>query len=390
MKQPYTLSFLLPALLSLCSACTQTEDLPAPGNGQPVYTAYSIATHVLPMSGNLSAPVSRALEPMTPEEENMIRTVTVLQFDAENNLVPISDKENAAVSGSTHYYYFKDLTKEDATPNGTLTPRLDNVGLQYDEGQKTTVCLVANLSSEEQAKALTLKEDGTRVQLSDFQKKTIEIGNILTEDDGLSGDKANIGHVRQIHMFGHYSGELPPPPSSPSADKEATLSISLGRIIARIEVNFTLDNPAELTGKFYIGIANMEKEAYIFPGATSPNKGEWLDMKPTERSEEIKTGNCQLYFYAAPHSAKEKADATQLKIWYGTEENNLEEDNPTARILLCNNPDVEDDKAIEGDYFLNRNSIYHVNIHLTKQEAPTPTRCISSDAGGRTYVVGLP
>lgn len=106
----------------------------------------------------------------------------------------------------------------------------------------------------------------------------MDIGNILTEEDGAGDRNENIGHVKQIYMFGYYEGVLP--------GTESGLSIYLGRIIARIEVNFTIDDPEDLKKKFYIGLANMETKAYVFPGAQSPNAEDaWLDMKPTERSE---------------------------------------------------------------------------------------------------------
>ena len=144
--------------------------------------------------------------------------------------------------------------------------------------------------TEAQIADLILKDDGrTRVQLSDFRRKTVDIGNILTEEDGAGDRNENIGHVKQIYMFGYYEGVLP--------GTESGLSIYLGRIIARIEVNFTIDDPEDLKKKFYIGLANMETKAYVFPGAQSPNAEDaWLDMKPTERSEEIRTGACQFYF----------------------------------------------------------------------------------------------
>ena len=151
------------------------------------------------------------------------------------------------------------------------------------------------------------------------------------------------------------------------------MSIYLGRIIARIEVNFTIDDPEDLKKKFYIGLANMETKAYVFPGAQSPNAEDaWLDMKPTERSEVIRTGACQFYFYAAPHSTDVSDKATRLQIWYVDEGTVPSDDNVSATVLLCNNPDTKPEDAMEGDYYLNRNSIYHVNIHLSEKRDGTP------------------
>lgn len=351
------------ALVALCGACTQNDPVPAdPGAVSPVCAAYRISARVLPMAGGEAAPGSRALLPMTPEEENMIRTIAVLQFDSEDNLVLVADGERP---GSESYYYFRNLTEDEDTPNGTPSPELDNVRLQSGDGQRTTICLIANMT-EAQIAELILKDDGrTRVQLSDFRRKTVDIGNILTEEDGAGDRNENIGHVKQIYMFGYYEGVLP--------GTESGLSIYLGRIIARIEVNFTIDDPEDLKKKFYIGLANMETKAYVFPGAQSPNAEDaWLDMKPTERSEEIRTGACQFYFYAAPHSTDVSDKATRLQIWYVDEGTVPSDDNVSATILLCNNPDTKPEDAMEGDYYLNRNSIYHANIHLSEKRDGTP------------------
>lgn len=345
----------------LCGACTQNDSiLVDPGVGRPIYATYRIGVRILPMAGETDTSGTRALQPMTPEQENMIRTIAVLQFDSEDNLVLVADAERP---GSESYYYFRDLTEDEDTPNGTPSPELDNVRLQIDK-QRTTICLIANMT-EEQIAGLILKDDGrTRIQLSDFRRKTVDIGNILTEEDGAGDRNENIGHVKQIYMFGYYEGVLP--------DAESGLSVYLGRIIARIEVNFTLDDPGDLKKKFYIGLANMETKAYVFPGTQSPNAEDaWLDMMPTERSEEIKTGAYQFYFYAAPHSTDVANKATQLQIWYVDEGTVPSDENVSATVLLCNNPDTEPEDAMEGDYYLNRNSIYHVNIHLSKKRDGT-------------------
>ena len=99
------------ALVALCGACTQNDPVPAdPGAVSPVCAAYRISARVLPMAGGEAAPGSRALLPMTPEEENMIRTIAVLQFDSEDNLVLVADGERP---GSESYYYFRNLTEDE-------------------------------------------------------------------------------------------------------------------------------------------------------------------------------------------------------------------------------------------------------------------------------------
>ncbi len=377
MKQIYVLLMLVAAVFcGLCCACVRDAGTDMSEGNQSTYVTYRIGTRILPMRGEKVVPSTRALQPMTPEQENMIRTIAVLQFDAEDNLVSL-DSENAEV-----FYYFKDLRTEES-PNGTLTPQLDGISLL--SGQRTTVCLVANMT-EEQVAALTLNDNGSRVQLPDFRDKTVNIGNILSGEN-VGENSMNIGHVEQIYMFGYYEGELP------GLEENKTLSIDLGRIITRIEINFTIDGKEKLEKKFYIGLSNMEQEAYIFPGTSSP-KDVWLDMPPTERSGEINSSVYQFYFYAAPHSATTREEATKLRIWYTDQEPSEDGSLPDTdcyEILLCNNPDVPDTESIEGDYYLNRNSIYHVNIRLTqKQENISVPRSLSVAPGEHTCTLPLP
>ena len=84
----------------------------------------------------------------------MIRTIAVLQFDSEDNLVLVADGERP---GSESYYYFRNLTEDEDTPNGTPSPELDNVRLQSGDGQRTTICLIANMT-EAQIAELILKD----------------------------------------------------------------------------------------------------------------------------------------------------------------------------------------------------------------------------------------
>ena len=296
---------------------------------------------------------TRASKPLNPEDENVIYSLAVLVFDESEGVLHKFDK-----SGK----YYKYIALKDENGNGLLSTKLPIEDFPVQPDETYTICLVANLSEEQVEKIINdMMADGTAF-IHEFEEVSVMIPYVTPDKaDG----QLETGHVREIYMFGYYEGVLP--------GTESGLSIYLGRIIARIEVNFTIDDPEDLKKKFYIGLANMETKAYVFPGAQSPNAEDaWLDMKPTERSEEIRTGACQFYFYAAPHSTDVSDKATRLQIWYVDEGTVPSDDNVSATVLLCNNPDTKPEDAMEGDYYLNRNSIYHVNIHLSEKRDGTP------------------
>lgn len=133
----------------------------------------------------------------------------------------------------------------------------------------------------------------------------------------------------------------------------------------------------------YFRLQNVEERAYLFLNVERTNYvHQHAELMPTTDRTDYITGTefSTFYFYVAPHLVmSELADtnATRLLIWCTTESaDNLNEDEADAKILLCNDPLGEMPTAA-GAFWLNRNSIYHVNITLTYEDG-------SSRANGET------
>ena len=83
-------------------------------------------------------------------------------------------------------------------------------------------------------------------------------------------------------------------------------------------------------------------------------------------------------------------EATRLLIWCTTEGPEDLDEERAYDILLCNDPREENPTAA-GAYWLNRNSVYHVNVTLTHGDEgrAVSSRSIKEEGGGYHYWVDL-
>lgn len=289
---------------------------------------------------------TRADQSLPPEYENSIYSLTVLVFDVKEGVLgkfPVKDGQQKL---------YKYINLKDENGNGLLSTMLPTADFPVVEGEKYTVCLIANLT-EEQVDAMigSMLDDGT-VFFDEFKKYSIQIPYVMTPGQG---DDVGLedGHVRDIYMFGYYQGEV-------SSHKDIT--ISLGRIISRLEIAFSFDESKIQPNKsLYILLENLESKANLFPIGISP--GEYVKQSAYEVPTLDELQNSTIYLYAAPNSALTEDKALCLKMWYadkGLSPGEVEQMEPNATVHLCNDqPGVEN-----RNYQLNRNSVYHFNLHL--------------------------
>lgn len=345
------------------TACTQQEEPEGAGENTPVLRDFTINTSVAAMQTGSNGTTSRSLQPMGPEEENPVKSLAIIQFDSEGNLLPI----NKTGSGIESYYHYCDFTEEGTLP-GSLSPALENIPL-YAGLPQTRVCFIGNMEKDD-IPTLLQKDEGTRVGWNDFQDKTVTI-RYITE-----GDK--VGHVEQIYLFGYYEGALGAGGSSlDNGGTAQAMSVVLSRLIARLEISINLGEGVTLPADhhIYFRLQNVEERAYLFLNVERTNYvHQHVELMPTTDRTDYITGTefSTFYFYVAPHLVmSELADtnATRLLIWCTTESaENLNEGEADAKILLCNDPRGEMPTAA-GAFWLNRNSIYHVNITLTYEDS---------------------
>lgn len=367
MKARIVIVFCLLAA-AMFSACTQQEEIVSSmPDARPVLRNFTINASVAPMQTDGSEISSRSLGPMGPEEENPVKSLAIIQFDSEGNLLPINQS-----NGETSYYHYRDFTDGGTLP-GSLSPALEDVTLY--PLQDTRVCFIGNMD-EENIQKLIYNTEGNGVSWQDFQNKTVEIeyDTDIYEEDGVTIND-DIGHVNQIYLFGYYEGDLSGSSGLDNGEAANRMSVVLSRLIARLEIGISLGEGVDLgSNQIYFRLKNVEKEAYLFLDVDRESyEHDHIEVVTTNRTQNIKEGHGTFYFYVAPHLVKydKKENATRILLWcvenaVTDPEKELDE-NDAHKVLLCNDPNEENPTAA-GAYWINRNSIYHVQLTLTYKE----------------------
>ena len=350
---------------------------------QEVLITAGMATMVLE-----GMPSTRALEPMGPELENPIKQLAVIQFDEEGNLLRL----NADESAEHPYFYWRDFTNGGELPGNLAITASDGFAVPLYTGLQTRVCLLGNLS-EEEVNALTSLENGNPVRWADFLEKTVRVEYILEPDD----PEGEVGHVRQIHLFGYYEGVLEGNNSLDDGGKFVSMDFTLARLIARLELDIRLgrDELGKLIAlpeghHLYWGLKGVERDVYLFSEQSRASYvHDHVEILPIDRTVEMQEagGEGMFYFYVAPHLvlAEHKQNATYLQIWCTTEDDPAEVAKDTVigegyqEVLICNDP-LQETPTAAGSLWINRNSIYHMSLTLTYEDSETRSKAGAGEA----------
>lgn len=322
--------------LLLCAAsCSSEKGLPenVPTDGRIVLT-------VTPPV--LKGASTRALSPLGPEIENPIKTLSLLVFDSEQlHSIEHSD-----------YYHFYQIADADA-PDGRLTFETEYVS-KLDPESDVTLCAVANMDRATLLEIMRQKVGGGgSIGFDQFKELIVDLPYSHHPD--------SLGLVRNVYMSGYYVGKLRP-------QGKEQVKISLGRIITRLNLSLSLspELAEESDMKYAVRMKNLSQKAYIFPGDWSPEK---TYTYPTYYSVDLSEQPTTFYYYAGPHAAKSTEDATQIEIAYARnkvidDKGNLLSDVKPVCVPICNEPP---EMGPNRDFWLNRNSIYTIHIHLKKK-----------------------
>lgn len=330
--------------LLLTAAC-HDDPTPTPDKASPTFI--HVATKPMRIVGEqVPFAHTRADQPLPPEYENSIYTLTTLVFDAQEGVL----RHFNLPDNQRKLYKFTNL--QDANGNGLLTTTLSTEGFPVSEGNQYIVCLIANLSEKEVEEMIqSMMDDGT-VFFDEFKNYEIPIPYVKTPGEGEEAE-LEAGHVRKIYMFGYYQGYV----------KEHTdIDISLGRIIARVEITFSFDANKPTPGKsLFIRLRNLEQTAHLFPTGKSPKKLQTISTYKVPLLGDL--NNNTIFLYAAPSSASNEDESLCLDMWY--EDDNLnptevDKKKTTASVCLCNDQPGVDNRNFQ----LNRNSTYRFNLNL--------------------------
>ena len=334
----------------ICTSCS--DNMPDDGTGNVSDGSLTIRVSATDFEwGQVPYTYSRASDPMTPEMENSLKTLAILQFDSEGNL-------RRELGTADKPFKYINLVNE-TTPNGVLTYDIPLASDEFYHGVNCAICIMANVPEEEVMKVVfTDQENKVNTNLKTFRTEKITIPYV-TDPSANDSYGLQIGHVKRIYMFGEYTGDVTP---------STRLNIGLGRMISRLEFEIKSDLIVKEGYGLYLGIKNLEKEVYFYHGETSPNNlfteatpfnilakgvsGETVDL-----SKGVK-----IFFYVAPRIANNPEYATSLNFWYT---NTAPVPNDSADYILPlgnHKPGSE-----VGDYSLNRNTYYKFYVNLTER-----------------------
>lgn len=247
------------------AGCVQDEVVTATEEGKEVKVAVSLGT--LPAEGT----DTRATAPHTPEVENLIHDIWVLQFNESGILLDTPEK------------YF---------------PREGESGLYVEDfrvtliaAQNSTVCLVVNTNGP----SIVWPNN-----LPDFQKMLLKINasNDLSERD-------------RMPMCGYWKGNV--------TDVNQVLTVMLCRMMTRVNLVLNNETGAELTD-LSVTLDKVPTRAYVYPSInqTALPDGAYSEGTWTDESLSIAAGGSQqLYYYMAPNICSDGTNATQVTVTSG-------------------------------------------------------------------------
>ena len=252
--------------LSGLAGCQQDDLSPLAEEGKKVNVSLSLGT--LSFEGT----DTRAKAPHTPEVENLINDIWVLQFNERGILLDTKTK------------YF--LREEEA---GMY---VEDFEVELITASNSTVCIVANTNNPNLSWPNNLPQ---------FQQLLIDIqaSNDLSKRD-------------RIPMCGYWMGNV---------NERTKLSALLSRMITRINLVINNETDAELSD-LTVSLENVPTKAYVYPrtnqGALPDDAYTTTETFSDTFSEGIPAGESQqFYYYIAPNICTDSDKATKATITSG-------------------------------------------------------------------------
>ncbi len=374
----YIIAYILTALL--LASCTEREDpMPNPDDGTIVYPSLRVGVTEMTMD-----PTSRALGPMSPDEEKYVKSIAVFEFDNEGQhtygpaTFHFIDFLKGTVDGKTN------VGNVDSTEYGIVEADLEGLAFVKYTGSKSRICLVANVPLDSVKKfykelTKTGQTEGI-ITFDQFTQWALPFDYKKQPTSDVYND-STIGHLERMYMFGYYQGPIDPATTG-------NLPIDLGRLASRVDITIVNQTGSDITKRLGYHFDNVCHAAYFFPMQTGmpTTKGAGMSRtvicsgdEPVEGDDytyhivpqHFKAGASHTrYFYMAAHSATGFEQATKLHLFYDTK---IMEGNGNSRnsilIALCN---VHPDQAagVTNGYSLSRNTRYHFTIRIQSRTAP--------------------
>jgi len=374
--------------------------------GSIIYPTLRIKVSDMTMS-----PMSRAIAPMSPDDEKYVKSIAVFEFDNEGlhkygrTTFHFIDFIKGTVDGQTG------VGTVDSTDYGVVEADLEGLAFEKYTGDKSRICLVANvpLDSVKQFYKDIREPNQTEghITFNQFTQWALPFDYITSTSSDVYND-STIGHIGTMYMFGYYQGPIDPATSG-------SLAIDLGRLASRIDITIVNETGSDITKRLGYHFDKVCHSAFFFPILSSmpATEAEGLSRtvicsgdEPVEGDDEtyhivprdFKAGASHTrYFYVAAHSAEGYDDATKLHLFYDTkviDQCNPEDGPNSVRVPLCNVHPSEAADVING-YSLSRNTRYHFTIRLrnsasTQADGSHQSRSVEYGALPGDIIVYLP
>ena len=252
--------------LSGLAGCQQDDLSPLAEEGKKVNVSLSLGT--LSFEGT----DTRAMAPHTPEVENLINDIWVLQFNERGILLDTKTK-----------YFLRE---------GEAGMYVEDFEVELITASNSTVCIVANTNNPNLSWPNNLPQ---------FQQLLIDIqaSNDLSKRD-------------RIPMCGYWMGDV---------SEETKLSALLSRMITRINLVINNETDAELSD-LTVSLEHVPTKAYVYPrtnqGALPDDAYTTTETFSDTFSEGIPAGESQqFYYYIAPNICTDSDKATKATITSG-------------------------------------------------------------------------
>lgn len=300
MKLKYVI-YMIVVGLSIASC---SEDNHLTGVEEPTAEQEKVTVHIN-LQQELPNIATRATTPMPLEHANKIYDLWILHYTDEG-LIVRSD--------------IKQVTLSTAAIETTLNPTLTIT----KQNEKGTICLIANLGSQQ----MEWPEN-----LGDLKKT--QLLNLPFDNTGLYTDK--------MYMFGYYEG--------PIKDK-MSLNILMGRMAACMNIVISANSSYTLNTQ----ITNAVTTTHFFPMEEGDDRADLKYSTFSDNSKSVSNGSpLALYYYTGENIAPETSRRTTIKITATSGRNSK-----TYTIELgADSPNVEN-----RNYSIYRNNNYTFNINL--------------------------
>lgn len=258
--------------LSLCIGCSEPEPVVPRTVEDHATVALTLETDKV---RDDSATGTRAISPMIPDAENLIRDIWVIQYDAQGVVRNLYTR---------HY-------RETATP----TLRLESFPIDLAVLNDCTVCLVVNRNPGQTGLASPWENT-----FAGFCQQYLDLVYRTT-----AGDEG-IPDVAGLPMFGYWQGDITATTTS--------LAVTVGRMLARVHLVVKNDTGVQIEDT-RVMVENAIRRAYYYPRTENADLSASDRISFTDSIGSLDAGvTTYLYYYVAPNLTPASGEETRVRI----------------------------------------------------------------------------